>query len=169
MSFLENFRTLGELLEELTARCAPNELELADEDGVIYRPHLLLPKLTDEEHAAPLVAKRSGGGCESVTVRVGGMDRRLELRWSPLRQGFAHDGISVHYFISPDYWRGPDKPFCSQWVLVSLCRRAFWNNSEPFLETWLDDARMCKICAKKIAESENASLPQPASAEFRFD
>ena len=154
---LGDYKTIGELLAILAKHCTDEEVQIVCQ-SMSRCPRDWIASLSRKERNARIERISGGGGKpDQITVRIPGLfgSKRAtyEIVWSPNREGWACPlgGRTVHYFI-PKH-RMADPPYCGDGMLVSLCKRNFFDNLSPFFPV---DPKysICKTCTKRIQEAE---------------
>lgn len=150
MSILD-YRTLEELLLDYSTHSSPGDVILRDAHGD-HQPAQLLHQLSQQELRAPIVELGGDGGEQYIVARSSSwartVERRFTIHWSPERQGWAFPngfGRTTHYFVPKHYLDDP--PYCSDGVLVSLCKRMFLSSDHLFRPPDPKYA-ICKSCER---------------------
>jgi hypothetical protein len=144
---LIDYRTLRELLDDYAERCEPHEVRLRDAKGD-HAPADLLARLRPGELDAPLTRLASeGGNPAEITFRFPGGDHTYAVIWFAERYGWTRRpfGRTVHFYAPRSWIKNP--PYCGATMLVSLCKRSFMRNEDPF---WGEDVPdYCKTCSDR--------------------
>jgi hypothetical protein len=154
---LIDYRTFKELVADYACYCRRGEVWFRDSSGD-HAPHDLLHTLRSKELSARIIGFNAQGDQPTrLTVRVSGFfssrNHEYELIWSPDRQGWGDPPSSgsrtIHYFVPRHSLTDP--PYTSEGMLVSLCKRNWMTNDEPF---WPTDPKYsrCKTCQKRLDE-----------------
>ncbi len=143
----ERATTLRQMLMSLAAVVAPGELWFYD--GVTSsEPSQLLVTLPRAALDAKIVTRGSDGSGEYIETQTPGIfsgsKTTYRLVWSPNREGWAcwPGANTMHYFIPKTAIENP--PYCSDGMLVSLCKRDFYSGQSPMHRSV--EAKRCALC-----------------------
>ena len=151
---LIDYQTFGELLADYTSFCPEGDVWLFDGEKSFY-PSTLLGSGGDLLKARITEIKSGGTTPTVISIEMKGLfsKKRMEYQiiWSPDRQGWGEPPSSgsktIHYFVPRNYMDDP--PYTAEGMLVSLCKRNWTSNENPFFPQD-DKYQRCKTCTKRL-------------------
>lgn len=159
---------LLEYVRYLDAHCGPDEL-VFKEGTRKWTAATLFQELPSRFRRGLIIGHAMGKGVEHLHVRgqtfFGKSEMHLSIHWSPDRQGWSAALAQVHYFVNRKLLE--DAPLGHQAVLISLCRRFYFENNEPFLTVNRETHALCAECCEAIRGIRCAGVgdaPPPSMA-----
>ena len=158
----QDAETVGQLLLELRRVTEGGEVQLSNESGV-HEVAELIETLPSEVLNARITTRGGGYGGEYIEAQVSGFlkSRAVAFRfnWSSTRRGWSGDWPAanmLHYYVPKNEISDP--PYCSDGMLVSLCKRSFYGCDRPFHRN--DQARRCSICLERRGKMLGFDAPK---------
>jgi hypothetical protein len=151
---LIDYRNFGDLLSDYSTYCPEGDVWLVS-GGQSFYPSALLKSSGDLLKAKIVEIRGSGDAPTVISIEQKGLFSKktseYEIVWSSDRQGWGEPPSSgsktIHYFVPRTYMEDP--PYTAEGMLVSLCKRNWISNENPFFPE--DDRfQRCKTCTKRL-------------------